>query len=446
MTLTVASSTLDRAAPRRRFGGIDHLEWWVGNARHSAGVLRDRPSASTSSPTPGPRPVRRTRCSYLLAAGRHPLHGVERRSTASPTRRPRAAPRRRRPRHRVPRRRLPTPRTTRSRSRRGRRAHAAPTTRRRRRHASSRRDRDLRRHRAHAPRPRRLPRPVRAAVRADRHRSLPVGPDGRHHALDHVVGNVEPGHLDDAGSTSTSSVFGFGQLTHFDDDQISTEYSALESTRGVGRRPGRDADQRARRRPAQEPDRGVPRLLRLARRAAHRPAHRRHRRRGRRAAGARRRGSWTCRPTYYDEARERLGELELPWDALERARRSSSTATTTATCSRSSPRTSPTGRPCSSRSSSASVRAGFGEGNFKALFEAIERGAGAPRQPVTRVMPRARAQSGAELLSTTRFVIEPSRSTESVTTSSGASHGNCFGSVHERELEDAAGAARCPSR
>ena len=35
MTLTVASSTLDApAAPK--FHGFDHVEWWVGNARHTA--------------------------------------------------------------------------------------------------------------------------------------------------------------------------------------------------------------------------------------------------------------------------------------------------------------------------------------------------------------------------------------------------------------------------
>ncbi|MCU1460163.1 MAG: hppD [Acidimicrobiales bacterium] len=47
--------------------------------------------------------------------------------------------------------------------------------------------------------------------------------------MDHVVGNVELGHLGDWVGFY-ERVFGFDQLTHFDDEQISTEYSALMST------------------------------------------------------------------------------------------------------------------------------------------------------------------------------------------------------------------------
>ena len=49
------------------------------------------------------------------------------------------------------------------------------------------------------------------------------------------------------------------------------------------------------------------------------------------------------------------------------------TGTTRATCCRSSPSRWRTGRRCSSRSSSGTGRKSFGKGNFKALFEAIER-------------------------------------------------------------------------
>ena len=49
-----------------------------------------------------------------------------------------------------------------------------------------------------------------------------------------------------------------------------------------------------------------------------------------------------------------------------------STATTAATCSRSSPRPSPTAPTVFFEIIGASAT-GFGEGNFKALFEAIER-------------------------------------------------------------------------
>jgi 4-hydroxyphenylpyruvate dioxygenase len=54
---------------------------------------------------------------------------------------------------------------------------------------------------------------------------LPVGLS----AIDHVVGNVEQGRLDDW-VHFYQDVMGFSQLVHFDDAQISTEYSALMST------------------------------------------------------------------------------------------------------------------------------------------------------------------------------------------------------------------------
>ncbi|MGK2929935.1 MAG: 4-hydroxyphenylpyruvate dioxygenase [Acidimicrobiales bacterium] len=57
----------------------------------------------------------------------------------------------------------------------------------------------------------------------------PVGPPVGLVAIDHVVGNVEKGALDDWVGFY-AEIMGFSQLTHFDDDQISTEYSALMST------------------------------------------------------------------------------------------------------------------------------------------------------------------------------------------------------------------------
>jgi 4-hydroxyphenylpyruvate dioxygenase len=47
--------------------------------------------------------------------------------------------------------------------------------------------------------------------------------------IDHVVGNVEQGRLD-AWVAYYEEVFGFDQLRHFDEEAISTEYSALTST------------------------------------------------------------------------------------------------------------------------------------------------------------------------------------------------------------------------
>ncbi len=57
----------------------------------------------------------------------------------------------------------------------------------------------------------------------------PVGEPVGLVAIDHVVGNVEQGRLDDW-AHFYQDVLGFSQLVHFDDDQISTEYSALMST------------------------------------------------------------------------------------------------------------------------------------------------------------------------------------------------------------------------
>ena len=58
---------------------------------------------------------------------------------------------------------------------------------------------------------------------------LPCGPDVGIRSIDHVVGNVELGRLDDW-VRFYRDVLGFSQLVHFDDEQISTEYSALMST------------------------------------------------------------------------------------------------------------------------------------------------------------------------------------------------------------------------
>jgi 4-hydroxyphenylpyruvate dioxygenase len=57
----------------------------------------------------------------------------------------------------------------------------------------------------------------------------PVGPPVGLTRIDHVVGNVEQGKLADW-VRFYQEVIGFSQLVHFDDSQISTEYSALMST------------------------------------------------------------------------------------------------------------------------------------------------------------------------------------------------------------------------
>ncbi len=57
----------------------------------------------------------------------------------------------------------------------------------------------------------------------------PVGPGVGITRFDHVVANVERGHLDEW-VAYYQDVLGLHELTHFDDEQISTEYSALMST------------------------------------------------------------------------------------------------------------------------------------------------------------------------------------------------------------------------
>jgi len=56
-----------------------------------------------------------------------------------------------------------------------------------------------------------------------------VGPEVGLQRIDHVVGNVEKGRLDDW-VHFYSDVLGFSELLHFDEDQIRTDYSALVST------------------------------------------------------------------------------------------------------------------------------------------------------------------------------------------------------------------------
>jgi 4-hydroxyphenylpyruvate dioxygenase len=65
----------------------------------------------------------------------------------------------------------------------------------------------------------------------------PRGPDGLLAGIDHVVGNVELGHMQEWVSYY-ERVFGMTELIHFSDEDISTEYSALMSkvvTDGSGR-------------------------------------------------------------------------------------------------------------------------------------------------------------------------------------------------------------------
>ena len=96
-------------------------------------------------------------------------------------------------------------------------------------------------------------------------------------AIDHCVGNVELGRMDEW-VDFYNRVMGFTNMKEFVGDDIATEYSALMSQGRRGRHPqGEVPAQRARGRQEEVADRRVPGVLRRARRPAHRAGHRRHR-------------------------------------------------------------------------------------------------------------------------------------------------------------------------
>ncbi|MGH9006436.1 MAG: 4-hydroxyphenylpyruvate dioxygenase [Acidimicrobiales bacterium] len=200
--------------------------------------------------------------------------------------------------------------------------------------------------------------------------AAPVGPAVGLQAIDHVVGNVELGRLDDW-VRFYSETMGFEPLQSFSRDQISTEYSALASTvvwdgkqivmpinePAIGRRKSQiqeylDAYD-------------GPGVQHIALRTDDivRTVD---------ALGARGVRFMRVPETYYEEARRRLAGVSLPWDDLERLNvlvdrdeggHLLQIFTETLT-----------DRPAlffeiiERRGAT-----GFGEGNFKALFEAIER-------------------------------------------------------------------------
>ena len=167
-------------------------------------------------------------------------------------------------------------------------------------------------------------------------------------AIDHIVGNVEEGKMNEW-VKFYQDVLGFQQLVHFDDKDISTEYSALMSKvvqNGTGRI--KFPDQRARQGQTPLADRRVPAVLRRPRRAAHRHGHRRHRQNGPGHA-AQRRLVPACAAKLLrllaGPRRRNQGRTSTSWPSSA----SWSIATTKATCCKSSPSRSPTARRCSSR-------------------------------------------------------------------------------------------------
>jgi 4-hydroxyphenylpyruvate dioxygenase len=198
----------------------------------------------------------------------------------------------------------------------------------------------------------------------------PVGPPVGLTGIDHVVGNVEKGTLD-RWVAFYADVLGFDELVHFDDAQISTEYSALMSTVVW------DGSKVVM--PINEPADGLKKsqiqeylecydgagVQHIAMRTDDIVAT---------VDALRQRGVrfMEVPDTYYAEAKERLTGHDLPWDDLERlsilADRDHEgyllqifTETVT-------------DRPTVFFEIIERHGAkGFGEGNFKALFEAIER-------------------------------------------------------------------------
>ncbi len=169
-----------------------------------------------------------------------------------------------------------------------------------------------------------------------------------------------------------AEVMGFSQLQHFDDDQISTEYSALMSTvvwdgSKIVMPINEPADGLQ-----EEPDPGVHRALRRSGRAAHRDAHRRHRHdgagapRSRRALHAGARRPTTSRPANgWRESTCRGTSIERLNILVDRDHDGHLLQIFTETI---------TDRPAVFFEIIEREGAkGFGEGNFKALFEAIER-------------------------------------------------------------------------
>ncbi len=205
---------------------------------------------------------------------------------------------------------------------------------------------------------------------ADHLPPTPTGPPVGLVSIDHVVGNVEQGRLDDW-VRFYADVLGFTPMQHFSEGQISTEYSALASTvmwdgkqvvmpinePATGRRKSQIAEY------LEAYDGPGVQHLALRTDDIVRTVD---------ALGARGVRFMQVPGAYYDEARPRLEGVELPWADLQRLGILVDRDETghllqifTETI---------TDRPAVFFEIIERRGArGFGEGNFKALFEAIER-------------------------------------------------------------------------
>jgi len=198
----------------------------------------------------------------------------------------------------------------------------------------------------------------------------PCGPLVGLTTIDHVVGNVEQGRLDDW-VHFYRDVMGFSQLVHYDDDQIATEYSALMSTvvwdgTKIVMPLNEPADGRKKSQIQEYLETyDGPGVQHIALRTDDIVAA---------VTALRERGVRFMRvpETYYKEARERLAGVDLPWDELERLHvlvdRDDDGYLLQIFTETITDRPTVFFEIIERRGAK-----GFGEGNFKALFEAIER-------------------------------------------------------------------------
>jgi 4-hydroxyphenylpyruvate dioxygenase len=199
----------------------------------------------------------------------------------------------------------------------------------------------------------------------------PTGPEVGLQYIDHVVGNVEDGQLDHWVSFY-EDVMGFFQLRHFDENQISTEYSALRSTvvsNGAGVTM-----------PLNEPADGPRRSQIQEYLDTYRGPGVQHIAFGtgdivQAISGLRARGIrfLEANEEYFRDVTDRLGFLDVPWDAIEQLGilvDSESDGHLLQLFA----------EPITDRPTvffeiiQRGGATGFGEGNFRALFESIERG------------------------------------------------------------------------
>ena len=227
MTAVSHQRAASEPAPAPELLGFDHVEWWVGNARHTAQFFSSG-FGFTVEAYAGPETGARDRISYALAQGdirfvvTSALDGSS--DIADHVRRHGDGVR------------VVAYRVADAREAHARAVAAGASARRSParvpRHARRRGDRcdpDVRRHGARA----------RGTRRATTASSFPVSSPPRSHLrfgapvgltrFDHVVANVEDGRLAEWVAWY-DQVWGLGELQHFGEEAISTEFSALRST------------------------------------------------------------------------------------------------------------------------------------------------------------------------------------------------------------------------